>query len=193
MPRLARLAGLFLAGIAFTAPVALADTVADRLQAALAANEAGDLRLAGDEMAAAAKAMAEKKAALLNALLPPAPEGWTQTVNAEYTATLAMAGGGTGTEARYDGPDGQYVTIGFLMDSPLMAMMMGMFGNPQMLSMMGKTVEVNGTPFLDQDNSLVTVIDQRIMVTLNGAETAVLLPLAQLIDYTALAAYDSPK
>lgn len=194
MRRAIRLAALtLLPAIGLTSGIASADEVSDRLQAAIAANEAGDLRTAGTEMAAAAKAMGDKKAALLNALLPAAPSGWTQTINSEYTATLAMAGGGTGTEARYDGPDGQYVTVNYLLDSPLMAMMMGMFGNPQMLSMMGKTVEVNGTTYLDQDNSLVTVIDQRIMVTVNGAETAALMPFAEAIDGAALAAFDSPK
>lgn len=170
---------------------ALADEVSDRLQAAIAANDAGDLKTAGAELAAANKALSVKKAALLNALLPPAPDGWTQTINEEYTQNLSLAGGGTGTEARYDGPDGAYVTVGFVMDSPMMAMMMGMFGNPQMLAMMGKTVEANGITLLDQDNSLVTVVDSRIMVTLNGAETEKLMPFATAIDYDALAAFDS--
>lgn len=193
MPRLSPFACLIAFSSFCLAAPALADEVTDRLQAAMTANDSGDLKTAGIELAAAGAALGAKKAALLNALLPPAPEGWTRTVNEEYTATLAMAGGGAGTEARYDSADGQYVTIGFLMDSPLMAMMMGVFGNPQMLAMMGKTADVNGTAFLDQENSLVTVLDQRIMVTVNGAETAVLLPFAKAIDLAALSTFDSAK
>lgn len=171
---------------------ALADEISDRLQAAIAANDAGDLKTAGAEIAAAAKALAARKAGLMTAALPPAPDGWTMTINEDYTQSLSIAGGGSGTEARYDAPDGSYVTINYVMDSPMLVMMMGMFGNPQMLAMMGKTVEANGTTFLDQDNSLVTVVDQRILVTLNGDDTEKLLPFAQAIDFAALAAFDSP-
>lgn len=172
---------------------AFADDFTDRLSAAQSAYEAGDLRTAGTELATASALLADQKSALLNALLPAAPDGWTQELNSEYAKSLAMAGGGTGAEARYDGPDGQSVTVGMVMDSPLMAMMMGMFGNPQMLAMMGKTVEVGGVTLLDQDNSLVTVVDQRIMVTFNGASTEQLLPFAEAVDFNAIANFDSAK
>ena len=68
-----------------------------------------------------------------------------------------------------------------------------MFGNAQTLAMLGKTVEIGGATYLDQDNSLVTVVDNRIMITLNGAETATLLPFAQAIDHTGLAKFDLPQ
>lgn len=184
------LSATFLLGSFFAAPL-LADTVSDRLKAAIAANDDGDLKTAAIELAAASTALSEKKAAILNKHLPAAPEGWTQTINTEYTQSLGMAGGGTGTEARYDGPDGSYVNVGFIMDSPMMTMMMGMFGNPQMLAMLGKTVEAGGATYIDQDNSLVTVVDNRIMVTLNGDDTAQLLPFANAIDHAALARFDS--
>ncbi len=184
---------LSLATLPALADRALADDVSDRLQAAIAANDAGDLKTAGAELAAATQAMAAKKSALLNAALPAAPQGWTMTVNEEYTQSLSMAGGGTGTEARYDGPDGSYVNVTYVMESPLMAMMMGMFGNAQTLAMLGKTVEIGGATYLDQDNSLVTVVDNRIMITLNGAETATLLPFAQAIDHAGLAKFDLPQ
>lgn len=178
---------------ALTAAPSFADDLSDRLAAAQAAYAAGDLRTTGVELAAANAELSRQKSALLDALLPPAPDGWTQTINTDYAASMAMAGGGTGAEARYDSPDGTYVTVSYLMDSPLMAMMMGAFGNPQMLAMMGKTVEINGVTLIDQDNSVITVLDGRIMVTLNGAETAKLLPIAETIDFAALAAFDAPK
>ena len=172
---------------------AMADEFTTHLEAAEAAYLAGDLKDAATEIGAASTFLGKVKSDLLNALMPAAPDGWTQTINTEYAATLAMAGGGTGAEARYDGPDGQSVTVGVVMESPLTAMMMSMFGNAQMLAMMGKTVEVGGTTLLDQDNSLVTVLDQRIMVTFNGASTAQLLPFAEALDFEALANFDSPK
>jgi len=170
-----------------------ADAVTDRIDAARAAYDAQDLKTAGAELAAASKAVAEMKARLLEAALPPAPDGWTRTINTEYQANLAMAGGGTGAEARYDATDGTSVTVNMMVDSPLMVMMMGMFGNPQMLAMMGKTVEVNGTTLLDQDNSLTTVVDNRIMVSISGAASEQLLPFAQGMDFAALVGFDSPR
>ena len=178
--------------LALSAGSVAADDITDRLNAAIAANDAGDLKTASAELAAASKALSARKAALLDALLPPAPEGWTRTLTENYAETLAMAGGGSGAEARYDAPEGTYVNINYIMDSPLLAMMMSMFGNPQMLAMMGKTVELGGATYLDQDNSLVTLVDQRIMVTINGAPTDQLTPFAQAIDAAALATFDAP-
>jgi hypothetical protein len=59
--------------------------------------------------------------------------------------------------------------------------------------MMGKTVEVNGTTLLDQDNSLTTVVDNRIMVSISGAASEQLLPFAQGMDFAALVGFDSPR
>lgn len=188
---------LFLPALTFTLTAlslpAFADPVTDRIDAARAAYEAKDLKTAGAELAAASKAIADMKAGLLAQSLPAAPEGWTQTINADYQANLAMAGGGTGAEATYSTQDGTTVTVNMMMDSPLMAMMMGMFGNPQMLAMMGKTVEVNGATLLDQDNSLTTVVDNRILVNISGATVDQLLPFAQAMDFTALAGFDAPQ
>ncbi|MCU0815265.1 MAG: hypothetical protein MUF74_01920 [Cypionkella sp.] len=183
---------LVLLAAALTLP-AQADEVSDRIDAARAAYDAQDLRTAGAELAAASKAIAEMKSALLAQSLPAAPEGWSQTINTEFQANLAIAGGGTGAEASYAAEDGTTVTVNMMMDSPMLAMMMGMFGNPQMLAMMGKTVEVNGATLLDQDNSLTTVVDNRIMVSISGAPADQLLPFAQGMDFVALAGFDAPK
>lgn len=168
----------------------LADEVSDRLTAAMTAYEAGDLKTTSSELTAATTALSARKAALLEALLPPAPDGWTRDLSTDYAANLAMAGGGTGAEARYTDPEGTGLTITITSESPLMAMMMGMFATEQTMAMMGKVIDVGGAKMIDQDNSLLTVVDQRLMVTINGAETAKLIPLAEMIDFAALAAYD---
>lgn len=183
-----------LAALALTLATPLhADDVSDRISGALAAYEAGDLKTTTSELAAATTALNQKKGAMLEAALPAAPGGWTREISTDYAAGLAMAGGGTGAEARYSGPEGQGVTLNYTMDSPLMAMMMGMFATEQMMAMMGKVVEVNGQKMLDQDNSMMVVIDGRILVQINGAETAQLIPLAETIDWAALAAFDAAQ
>ena len=193
MPTVSRAAlGLALVAL-LSAPAALADDVSDRLTAALAAYEAGDLRATTTELGGATTALSQKKGALLAAVLPATPEGWTREINEDYAAGIAMAGGGTGAEARYIDPDGNEITVNYTMDSPLLAMMIGMFANEQMIAMLGKTVEVNGTRMVDQDTGMTTVIDNRILVQINGDETAKMVPLAQTIDFAALAVFDAPK
>lgn len=172
---------------------ALADQVTDHLQAALAANGSGDLKTAMAEINAAKLALGERKSALMAELLPPAPEGWTRSLNEDYANSLRIAGGGSGAEARYEGADGASVNINMVTDSPMLGAMIGMFGNTQMLAMMGKTVDANGATLLDQDGSLLTVVDQRILVTLNGATSDQLLPFAQIIDFAAIAAFDAAQ
>lgn len=170
-----------------------ADIVTDSLTAALAAYQAGDLKTTTAQMAAATTGLTEIKTALLAAALPPAPDGTTQEVNSDYAAGIAMMGGGTGVEASYSDASGNSMTVTFTTESPMLAMMMGMFGSPQTLAMLGKTAQVGDQLMLSQDGSLTTVVDGRILVVLNGDQPDALLALAQAIDFAALATFDAPK
>jgi len=187
-----QLTALALSSFALATP-GVADDVSDSLTAALAAYDAGDLRTTTAQLAAATVAVSQKKTALLEAILPPVPEGWTREVNSDYSAGIAMMGGGTGTEASYSDANGNRISVNYTMDSPMLAMMIGMFASGQTMAMMGSTVDVNGVKMVDQDNSLVTVVDGRILVQINGDQTEKLLPLAKTIDWDALAAFDVPK
>lgn len=186
---------LTLAAVALCAlPLAArADTVVDKLQSALDAYATGDLKTAALDIAMASGAVAMEKQARIVALLPAAPEGWTRAVNDEYTANLAMAGGGSGTEASYYDPRGNTVTLNITADSPMMMGMAGMFMNEQMLAMMGKLVEVPGAKLLAQDNSLTGLIDQRMLVTISGLPIDQMMPLVEQIDFVKLAAFDAPS
>ena len=90
---------------------AQADPVSDKLQSALDAYARGDLKAATLDIAMATGALAQQKQARIIALLPPAPDGWTLSVNEDYTANLAMAGGGAGTEATYTDASGNSLTV----------------------------------------------------------------------------------
>ncbi len=171
---------------------AQADPVSDKLQSALDAYARGDLKSATLDIAMATGALAQQKQARIIALLPPAPDGWTLSVNEDYTTNLAMAGGGAGTEATYTDASGNSLTVSITADSPMMTMgMAGMFMNEQVLAMMGKLVEVPGATLLEQDNSLMTLIDQRILVNISGLPTDQMMPLVEQIDFEKVAAFDA--
>ena len=168
-----------------------ADEVSDKLQSAIDAYAKGDLKTASLDIAMATGALAQVKAARIVALLPEAPQGWTRSVNEEYTANLAVAGGGAGTEATYTDPNGISLTLSITADSPMMMGMAGMFMNEQMLAMMGKLVEVSGAKLLEQDNSLMTLLDQRIMVNISGMPADQMMPIVEKLDFVKLATFDT--
>jgi hypothetical protein len=180
-----------LAGLLALSAAARADEVSDKLQSALAAYAAGDLKTATQDIALAGGALALQKQDRLVALLPEAPQGWTRSVNEQFTANLAMAGGGSGTEASYVDAEGNTLTLTITAESPLMMGMAGMFMNEQTLALMGKLVEVPGAKLLEQENSLMTLLDQRILVSLSGLPVERMMPLVQQIDFQKLAAFDT--
>lgn len=187
-----RLATFLLASLALSTP-ALSDEVSPRLEAALAAQAAGDLKTASAELAAATAALNAERARRLEALLPAAPEGMTQTLQADYMANLAMIGGGTGAEASYSGEDGSYATVTYNLDTPLMAGMAAALTDPNMQMILGAPVELNGLGFFDQTSSMTALADGRIMVTVNGSDPATIRKLAEAIDGTALISFDAPR
>lgn len=175
-----------------TLPVAaLADEVSDKLQSALDAYAQGDLKTATIDMTAATTALARVKQARIVALLPPAPDGWTLSVNEDYTANLALAGGGAGTEASYSDAQGNTLTVTFTADSPMMMGMAGMFMNEQLMAMMGTVVEFPGIKLLQQENTLSGILDQRIMVNISGLPLEQARPILEQIDFQKLATYDA--
>lgn len=173
---------------------AVADDITPRLEAALAAQAAGDLKSLTAELAAATAALNAERGKRLEALLPAAPDGMTQTLQANYMADLAVIGGGTGAEAGYANEDGSsYATVTYNIDTPLMASMLAAFSNPQMQAIMGPQVELNGLSFIDQTSSMTALIDGRLMVTVNGSDPATIRKLAEAIDGPALMAFDAPR
>ncbi|NJS39074.1 MAG: hypothetical protein HC783_08725 [Rhodobacteraceae bacterium] len=86
-----RLISTALLALGFALP-ALADDITPRLEAALAAQSAGDLKTLTAELAAATAAVNAERGKRLEALLPAAPDGMTQTLQADYMANLAIMG-----------------------------------------------------------------------------------------------------
>ncbi|TCO74206.1 hypothetical protein [Rhodovulum euryhalinum] len=184
MKRLACLAALALVP---AAPV-LADEVTDALTGATEAYEAGDVKLALEELAFAQQRMQAMKAEGLTAFLPPAPEGWTREIDTQMNAGLAMMGGGTGAEATYANGDASFV-VTLMADNPMVGAMGAMFGNPMLMGAAGEIVRVGRQKFVDQDGELTTLVDNRILVQARGAGREVMLPVLEAMDYEGLAGF----
>lgn len=183
--------GLIAALAVTTAAPVFADEVADALQAATDAYTAGDLGKTGAALTMATQALGKQQSDLLAAFLPAAPDGFTKTLTEDFAKGFAIAGGGAGAEARYESADGSTsFTLSFIADNPMVATMSSMLGNAQMMAMMGTVVKVGDTALLQQDNSLSTLINARVLFQAQGAAAEVMLPLVQQIDFAKVASFD---
>lgn len=191
-----RLFPVALAGLSIAClPLALhaqTDEITPRIEAALAAQAAGDLKTTAAELAQASAAVNAERNRRLEALLPPAPEGMTQAVNADYAAGLAIMGGGAGAEGQYSAEDGSYATVTYNIDTPMMTSMMLALAAPEMAALMGPKLELNGLTFLDQGNSLTAIVDGRLLVTISGGDPATVRKVAEAVEGAALARFDAP-
>jgi hypothetical protein len=177
--------------LTLSAPL-MADDITPRLQAAMDAQTAGDLKTVAAELAALEAAVNAERGRRLEALLPATPDGMTRTITPDHVANMAMMGGGTGAEASYATADGSYVTVTYNLDSPLITALMPAMMAPETRAMLGQPVELNGLTFLDQGNSMTAIIDERLLATVTGDDPALLRTLAEAIDGAALASFDQP-
>lgn len=90
--------------------------------------------------------------------------------SADAVAFVGMIG--NMVEARYSDPSGSSFTLSLTADSPMVAQMGGMLGNPQMMETMGKVVKVAGHDMLEQDKSPSALIGGRVLVQASGMDSA---------------------
>jgi hypothetical protein len=173
---------VLLAGLVLPAQ---ADEISDTISRALEAYNAGDRQYAMDELAMAQQLLQAAKADSLSGFLPPAPDGWTRTVNTDMNAGLAIMGGGTGAEATYEGPDGTF-RITLMADNPMVGSMAAVLSNTAVMASMGKLVRVGKQRFLQQDNSLQGLVGNRVLVQAQDMTTEAMLPVLEQIDFAAL-------
>lgn len=190
MPRLATVVAACLAAALSTAPAA-ADGFRDTVAAAVEAYEAGDLQLALEEMSLATSILQELRAGALEGFLPPTPDGWTRTLDAEFPRSLRMMGGGTGVDASYRGPDGERIGLQMSADSPMLAAFAGMFANPAMMAMMGTVHRIGRERVLENDQGdLTMMIGGRILIQMSGEDTEQMLEMLRDMDLDGLARFD---
>jgi hypothetical protein len=175
--------------MALAAPVQ-ADTVADALASASSAYAAGDLNTAAAQIATAASEISARQSDLLRAHFPPAPEGWTREDTPDMAQGMAMMGGGAGAEATYADAEGMTVTLSAYADNMMVESFAPILSDPQMVAMMGKTIEINGVAFLEQDGlTTMALLDNRVLLQAVGEAAKAQALLAQ-IDLAAMVAFD---
>ena len=178
-----------LSALTFTS--ARADDVSDALKAANAAYAAGDLAGTGSNLAMATQALGTRQSAMLAALLPAAPAGWTREDTADFNKSFGIVGGGSGAEATYASADGNTsFKMSYIADNPMVGGMAGMLGNAQMMALMGKVIKVGDQPLLSQDSSISTLVNARVLFQAAGAADDIMLPLVQAIDFAKVGTFD---
>ena len=177
--------------VALAVPVR-ADAVSDALQAALDAYNSGNLAKTSESLTMASQAMAARQSALLVVLMPPAPKGWTATATSDFAQGFGLMGGGAGAEMRYEKADqSQSFTLSFIADNPMVASMGTMLGNAQMMALMGNVVKIGNQSLLKTDDTLSTLINNRVLFQAQGAATDVMLPVVQTIDFAKAGLFDA--
>lgn len=163
-----------------------ADPFVEALETALEAYHEGDLQYAGDELAEAQRILSDMKAQGLAALLPEAPDGWSRAIDTEAATMLGFLGGGVMAKASYSGPDGGF-ELTLMADNPMVAQLAMMLGNAGMIAQMGGQIErINRIRFLREDRSLRAIVGNRVLVTAEGADPAVMIPVLEAMDFRAL-------
>lgn len=152
-----------------SAPAA-ADEIEDSLALALEAYQNGDIADAKSEIDYVAQLLSQKQSAALMTILPPPFEGWSQEELENAAVGAAMFGGGMTASADYR-RDNENVEIQVMADSPMLAAMMGMFGNPALAGATGgKMKRIGGQKVIaTQDGEIQAVISNRFMVQISGS------------------------
>lgn len=178
--------------VAFSAGTAQADEVIDALAAAQAAYASGQLGQTAAELTNATRAVQALQQERLASTFPQPAEGWTMTLSESNVGEVTFFGGMTGTvaEATYAHSDGRSFNITLTADSPAVASMAGILGNPQMMAMMGKVVKVGALDMLDQSGSLSALVANRVLLQAEGADIADMSAVLATMDFAKLGQFD---
>lgn len=173
-------------GAALTLPLsAKADEISDTLQAAIDAYNGGDINFALEELDFARQKLMALRAEAFQQYLPPAPDGWTRYVETEMQAGLAMMGGGMGASAEYRAPNGsEYYTITMMADNAMVASMGAMVANAAAMGM--KVERVGRQRVAISDDQAIALINNRILVTVEAEDEALMMQAMEAIDFDAL-------
>lgn len=165
--------------------VAQADEITDTLQAAIDAYNEGDVTYALEELDFARQKLMALRAEAFQQFLPEAPDGWTREVESEMQAGLAMMGGGMGASAEYRAPDGsQYYSITMMADNAMVASMGAMVANAAAMGM--KVERVGRQRVALNDGQAMAMVNNRILITIEGGDEALLMEAMERIDFDAL-------
>ena len=147
-----------------------ADEIEDTIAAALEAYQAGDIKLAKEEIDFVAQLLGQLKAEGLKGFLPAAMDGWTR--EDQETQNAAAFGGGQMASAVYSNGSDR-VEIQLMADNQMVTAMGAMFGNAALMGAMGTVKRVNRQKrVVTNDGEVQSLINNRIMVQITGPADA---------------------
>lgn len=179
------LLSLGLATLLLAPGLSRADEITDTLQAAIDAYNDGDVAYALEELDFARQRMIAIQADAFKQFLPEAPDGWEREVDDEMQAGLAMMGGGMGATADYRSGDGsQRYTITMMADNAMVASMGAMVANAAAMGM--KLERIGRQRVAINDGQAMALVNNRILITVEGGEEDLLMQAMERIDFDAL-------
>jgi hypothetical protein len=152
----------FALAAALTLPFAAqADEISDTLQSAIEAYNDGDITYALEELDFARQKLMALRTEAFQQFLPPAPDGWTRDVETEMQAGLAM-----------------------MADNAMVASMGAMVANAAAMGM--KVERVGRQRVAINDGQAMALVNNRILITIEGGDEALLMQAMEGIDFDAL-------
>lgn len=181
--------GLFVGLLLTTAP-ARADEIGDAIAEAGRAWQGGNAGATRAALEEALQFLSQRGADQMGKALPAPLPGWTSAAADSSTAGLGLLGGGSQASRRYENAQGQHVQIQVTADSPVIAQLAMVMANPAMAGAMGRLVRIGSQrAIVDSDNDIQMLVDNRILVVINGdAPAEAKLAYARAIDLAKLAA-----
>lgn len=166
---------------------ALADDIADAMDQARKAYQAGDLAGAKQSLDLASQLIGQKNAESFAALLPHPLPGW-KAERAQAQTMGAVVFGASVASRSYSNAKGENVEVQITGDSALVMQFAPLLANPQFAGAMGKIVKVgNQRAIQTADGDVNMVVANKFLVTVQGsANTAAKLAYAQAVDFGKL-------
>jgi hypothetical protein len=176
-----------LAVLAALAVPAFADDIADAIEQARKAYQAGDLGNAKQSLDLASQLIGQKNAESFAALLPNPLPGW-QAEKAQTTAVGAVAFGASVASRSYTNAKGDSVEVQITGDSAVVMQFAPLIANPQFAGAMGKIVRIgNQRAIQTTEGDINMVIANKFLVTVQGSgDAASKMAYAQAVDVARL-------
>ena len=184
---MARLALMIFSALLLALPALAADDIADTIEQASKAYQAGDLGKAKEQLDLASQLIGQKNAEAFAQLLPAPLAGWK--AEKAQTAASGNVGFGASTASRsYANAKGDNVEVQITGDSALVTQFATLLANPQVAGAMGKILRVgNQRAIQNPEGDINMVIANKYMIVVTGsADAAAKLSYAQAVDVAKL-------
>lgn len=169
-------------------PALAADDVADAIDQARKAYQAGDMAGAKQQLDLASQLIGQRNAEAFMALLPAPLSGWKGEKPQAQAVGAAMFGGASAASRSYTNAKGDNVEVSITGDSAMLMSLLPMLNNPAMAGAMGKLIRIgNQRAIQTHDGDIMMLINNKFVVNVRGsADVATKLAYAKAVDIAKL-------